>query len=148
MILASAVWSKGTLRNARMLALCSLTALSLSACSRKLYFARSALAPAAEGQVRIKTDQNNNYHIQLRVRHLAPSNQLTPPKATYVVWMVTDGQGTKNIGQLQSSGHLFSKTLKASLNTVSAFMPKGFFITGEDHPATKDPGTPIVLQTR
>lgn len=122
--------------------------LSLSSCSQKLYFARSAMAPAAQGVVRIKTDQNNNYHIQLFVRHLAPSSRLSPPKQAYVVWMVTDGQGTKNIGQIQSSSGLFSKSLKATLSTVSVFKPRSFFITAENDPATKFPGTPIVLQTR
>ena len=122
--------------------------LGLSSCSQKMYFARSAMVPAAQGDVRIKTDQNNNYHIQLFVRHLAPSSQLTPPKQAYVVWMVTDGQGTKNIGQIQSSGSLLSKSLKATLSTVSVFKPNSFFITAENDPATKYPGTPIVLQTR
>jgi hypothetical protein len=118
-----------------------------SACSRKMTFARSVVVPAAEGGVKIKKDRNNNYAITVSVRNLASARNLQPPKQTYVVWMQTKDDGTRNIGQLNSSSGLLSKTLKGSLSTVSSHKPTSFFITAEDVGDVQHPGTQTVLVT-
>jgi hypothetical protein len=46
--------------------------------------------------------------------------------------MKTDNHGTKNIGKLNPSSGLFSKTLKSSLQTVTPYKPESFFVTAED----------------
>lgn len=121
---------------------------SLSSCARKMTFNKSIIVPAAEGSVKIKTDKNKNNTIDISVRHLAPPGQLTPPKKTYVVWMETDGNGTKNIGNINSSTGLLSSTLKGSLKTVTSFKPTGFFITAEDDASIQYPGYQVVLRTK
>lgn len=118
-----------------------------SACATKMEFNKSSIAPAAVGYVKIKNDNNKNYTVELNITNLAPSSQLSPSKSTYVVWMNTKNNGNKNIGQLNSSSGIFSKTLKASLTTVTSFEPTGFFITAEDNGNIQYPGTQIVLST-
>lgn len=120
----------------------------ITGCSRKLYFKQSTVVPAAEGSVKIKKDRNDNYNIDVSVVRLANPERLHPPKKTYVVWMETKDNGIKNIGKINSSTSLFSKTLKASLNTITSFHPKKFFITAEEDGAIQHPGSQVVLSTK
>lgn len=121
-----------------------IAALSLSSCSvKKMAFGSSAITPAATGQVKIKNDKNNNYNIRVSLRNLAPSSRLTPPRKNYIVWVETASNGTKNIGQFNSSG----KSLKASLSTNFPFKPEKVFITAEDAQDVTYPSGTIILTT-
>lgn len=75
----------------------------IASCSKKLMFERSTVVPAAEGSVKYKKDKNKNYRITVKVLHLAHPDKLMPTKAAYVVWMETQYNGVKNLGQLKSS---------------------------------------------
>lgn len=120
----------------------------LSSCgSSKYNFSTSSVVPAAEGKVKVKKDGNSNYKISLEVIRLAEPQRLNPSKAMYVVWMETEQNGIKNIGQLKTSSGLLSNTLKSSLNTVTPFKPTGFFITAEDDASIQYPGGQVVLRT-
>jgi hypothetical protein len=121
--------------------------LLLSSCARKIVFQTSSVVPAAEGTVKVKKDNNNNYNIQIHIMHLADSKRLQPPKQTYVVWMVTDQNVTKNIGQINSSTKFLSSKLKASFETVTAFKPGKIFITAEDEAGIQNNSGQIVLTT-
>lgn len=118
-----------------------------SSCAKKMMFSSSSVVPAAVGSVKIKSDKNKNHNIQVSVTNLAPASKLTPPQNTYVVWMVTEGNGIKNIGQLKSSSSLVSKALKGSLKTVTPFNPTNFFITAENNGEVQYPDSTIVLTT-
>jgi hypothetical protein len=120
---------------------------STLSCSQKATFLTSSVVPSAEGVVKIKSDKNDNYVIELSVMRLAEPTRLTPPKVGYLVWMETEKNGVKNIGQLKTSSGMMSKTLKSSLETVTPFKPIGFFITGEDDVTTQYPGAVVVLKT-
>lgn len=113
----------------------------------KYNFLTSSVVPAAEGQVKVKKDGNNNYKIELDVMRLADSKRLTPSKEMYIVWMETEQNGRKNIGQLKTSSSLLSSALKSSLNTVSPFKPTGFYITAEDDANIQYPSGEVVLRT-
>ena len=130
-----------------LLVICSLVLL-LSSCAKKLHFATSTVVPAAEGTVKYKKDNNGNYAIDAKIYHLADPKKLTPPKNAYVLWMSTQQNGVQNLGQINSSSGWFSSTLKASLEAVSPFKPRSFFITAEDNPAVTYPGPQVVLTTR
>ena len=67
---------------------------------------------------------------------MAESPRLDPPKKVYIVWMKTDRNETKEVGQLQTSSSFLSKTLKSSLKTSVPFQPIAFVITAEDDPYT------------
>jgi len=122
--------------------------LSFSSCAKKMVFNSSPVVPAATGFAKITKDKNENYQIEVEVRNLAPADKLTPPRSTYVVWVETESNGVKNIGQINTESGLFSKQLKASLKANIAFEPRYIFITAEDVQNTQYPGTMIVLTTR
>jgi len=119
----------------------AMTILSLSSCATKVPFLSSTVVPAAEGTVKIKSDKNNNYAIEINVSNLADPNRLMPPGSTYVVWLGIDNNNMRNIGQLEQN-----KKLNASLETISSSKPFKVFITTENNPSTQYPST-IVLTT-
>lgn len=121
--------------------------IMMFSCSQKIHFATSTVVPAAEGTVKVKKDDNNNYSIAVEVQNLAQPNRLPQPKNVYVVWIETEGGSPRNIGQLKTSSGLFSNTLKATLETVTAYKPVRLFITGEDAATVSYPGNYVVLNT-
>ena len=121
--------------------------LILTSCAKKIVMNNTGIAPAAKAYAKVKKDKSNNYEVQVKATHLAPSNKLSPPKNSYVIWMLTDNNGTKNIGQFQSGTGLFSKALKGSIKTVTAFKPVGFFITAEDDASINYPGNMVILKS-
>lgn len=134
--------------SAKILLLSSFLAFFASACSSKTVpFATSTVVPGAEGTVKVKKDDNQNYLIELDIDHLAPSQSLTPPRKFYVAWMETKENGTKNIGQVTSSKGMFSKARKASLSTVSTFKPIRIYITAEENGSIETPGGIVVMTT-
>ena len=135
------------LKNYFSIACAFILVFALAACSKKISFQTSPVVPSAEGSVKVKKDNNNNYSISLKVIRLADSKRLVPPRNTYVVWIETPENGSKNVGSLNTSSSLFSKTLKSSLKTVSAFKPISFFITAEDNSDVQYPGSQVVLRT-
>lgn len=120
---------------------------AFNSCSQDVIFLTSSVVPAARGQVTVKRDKNNNYHVSVSLSDLAESSRLQPPKLTYIVWMVADQEIAKNIGQLNSSAGFISKRLKGNLKTVSSIKPSKVFITAEDDASTQYPGPLIVLTT-
>lgn len=124
--------------------------LSLTSCTKKIAFMTSAVTPAARGNVVVKKDKNMNYNISVDVTELAEVSRLTPPKQSYVVWMISDKDMAKNIGKINSSmsgiGGI-SKSLKASFQTVSSTKPNKIFITAEDDAAIQYPSSQIILST-
>jgi hypothetical protein len=120
----------------------------LSSCSKKISFNTSTVVPAAQGAVKIKKDNNKNHTIDIKIKNLAEPDRLQPAKSVYVVWMVTDDNGVKNIGQLVSSKGLFSSLLEASLKTVTPFVPTRIFITAEENSDITVPGSEVILNTR
>lgn len=115
--------------------------VSLSSCKTKIDFLTSSIVPAATGYVTMKTDDNNNYLLHIKVSNLAESTRLTPPKAIYVVWIIdANNNQAKNIGQIQTS------KLSASLETVSPFKPNKVFITAENVGTVEYPSD-IILTT-
>ena len=124
-----------------------LIVLTMVSCSQKVSFMTSSVVPAARGYVRVKNDDNKNYAIEIHLSDLAEVKRLQPAKNTYVIWMETDKQMTKNIGQINSSVNSITKKLKASFETVSSFKPIKIFITAEDEASVQYPGTQVVLTT-
>jgi hypothetical protein len=125
----------------------ALVVLYLSSCARKINFQSSSIVPAARGNVKVKKDNNNNYNIQISLSDLAEPKRLQPSKSTYVVWMETASNTTKNIGQINSSTGFLSGKLKASFETVSSTKPTKIFLTAEDDASIQYPGSQVVLST-
>jgi len=120
---------------------------ALSSCASKMAFQNSSVVPAAEGSVKVKQDKNNNYTIDLDVMRLAHPDRLSPPKQYYVVWMNSNGNAAKNIGQIVSTSNFLSNSLKSSLNAISTSKPSSFFITAEENADVQYPAGEVVLRT-
>ncbi len=116
----------------------------LASCTKKIIFQTSSVVPAAEGTVKVKKDDNNNYAIQIKLSNLSEPSRLQPPMKTYVVWMETADTRAKNIGQVNSSSSLLSKRLTASFETVSSIKPTRLFITAEEDGAVQYPGLQVL----
>jgi hypothetical protein len=130
------------------LAVTAATALFyLSSCATKINFMASPVVPGAEGTVKVTRDNNRNYEIKISMTNLAGPNKLLPAKNLYIVWMETHGEGTKNIGQINSSTSLIMRKLTASFETVSALKPSKIFITAENEAGIQIPGEQVVLST-
>jgi len=121
--------------------------LTFNACVTKSAFLTSSVVPAARGDVKVKKDNNRNYVIKIKLTNLAELKRLDPSMQAYVVWMESDGTLTKNLGQINSSSSMLSKTLKASFETVSSSRPTKIFITAETQANVSGPGSMIILST-
>lgn len=124
-----------------------LACILLSGCAKKISFQNSAVVPAAEGNVKVKKDNNNNHHIKIELGNLADPSRLQPAKTSYVVWMETNENVTKNIGQINSSTGFLSGKRKASFETVSPVKPTKIYLTAEDDAAIQYPTGVVVLTT-
>jgi hypothetical protein len=120
---------------------------TLGSCSKKINFLTSSVVPAARGYVKVSNDKNKNYVIQIHLLDLAEVQRLQPSKKTYIIWLNTEQDVSKNIGQLRSSTGNMSRQLKATFETVSSFKPTKIFITAEDDPSVQYPATQVVLST-
>jgi hypothetical protein len=121
--------------------------LSSSLCSAQADFLTSDVVPAARGSVKVTKDKYNNYIMELQITNLAEAGRLTPAKNTYVVWMVTEDDLIKNIGQVRTKTSFLFKILKAYFETKSSFKPVKIFITAEYDPTVQTPGSVVVLTT-
>lgn len=95
----------------------------------------SSALPAAEGTLRCGKAPNDNTAIDLKVKHLANPDRLTPPAAAYVVWTKADKDAAPhNIGALA-----VDESLTGRLETVTSLRRFELFVTGE---ATGQAATP------
>ncbi len=116
-----------------------------SSCVSKTPFLNSSAVPAARGFVKVKKDDNQNYLIQVSIDYLAEAKRLDPPKELYVIWMESDNNTAKNIGQINRSSN--PNKLKADFNTSSSFAPTQIYITAENDATVSYPGSQLVLTT-
>lgn len=118
-----------------------------ASCAQTVKFQNSSVVPGAQGTVKVKQDDNNNYRIAVNIKDLADIERLDPSKETYVVWMETRQGNTENIGQLKSSSSFISNQKKATLETVSSYEPFRVFVTAEHGINTRYPSNQVVLST-
>jgi len=138
---------KTIVKNVVFIAFTTLLIFAFSSCATKAKFATSSVVPAAQGDVKIKKDKNNNYIIKIEITNLAEVSRLEPARKTYVVWLVSDQDETRNVGMISSSSGTFSNKLKASFETVTSYKPAKIFITAEDDATITYPSTQVVLAT-
>ncbi|HUX95803.1 MAG TPA: hypothetical protein VMV47_08725 [Bacteroidales bacterium] len=120
---------------------------SFGQCAAQADFLISSVVPAARGSVTVNKDKYNNYIMEIEITNLSEASRLSPPMNTYVVWMVTDENITKNIGQIRTTTSFISRKLKASFETKSAFRPVKIFITAEYDPNLQYSNREVVLTT-
>lgn len=126
---------------------CVMASGLITSCSSKSVFQTSSVIPAARGYVNVNQDRDQNYIIQVKLDYLSEADRLNPPKKTYVIWMESSTNATRNIGQINSSTGFLSNKLKADFETSSSYKPDRIFITAEDDGTVSYPGPVIVLTT-
>lgn len=109
-------------------------------CSKKVAFQRSDVVPAAEADIKVDTDKNGNYELEITVENLAHPGNLNPAKETYVVWMESKDYRVYNLGELKVSDNL-----KGSLTAVTPHEPDKVYITAEDNASETRPGNQVIL---
>ncbi len=110
-----------------------------SACAETTRFPVSSLAPAAEIKAKTKVDNNNNNVITVEARNLASPERIDPSSTAYVLWIETNDNQIKNLGQL-----INENAETATLTTITPFDFKELFITAESSGSVNTPsGTEI-----
>lgn len=121
--------------------------LLIVSCATSEPFLNSSIVPAATGKVKVKTDNNLNYSINVQIDDLASVDKLQSSKQTYVVWLETERGNYENLGQLISSTSFLSKQHTATLETVTSFKPVRIFITAENGLNVRFPDQETILTT-
>ena len=107
--------------------LISLVLLMLFAsCASTKTFPVSDLAPAAEITVKQKTNNKDNNEISVKAKYLASPERVSNGATAYVVWLVSEENGIKNIGALYNENGEESE-----LKTITSFVGSEIFITAE-----------------
>lgn len=110
------------LRNTALLAVL----LIFTSCASTAIFSTSSVAPAAEISATKKADKNGNFKVSITAKNLASPDRLNPPQSVYIAWIVSNNQGTKNIGRL-----INKNAQTATLETLTPFAFTEVFITAE-----------------
>lgn len=125
-----------------------LSVFLLNSCRKNIPFENSAVVPAASGNVSIKKDDNKNYSIQVKITNLAEAKRLQPSKSVYIIWIETEENTIKNIGQIKTEKGFVSSKLEGKFETVTSFKPTKVFITAEDTEFVEFPGNQVILETK
>lgn len=117
-------------------------ALSLGACANKTPLVSTPLVPAAVGEVKLSTDDNNNTKVELQVKYLAPASQLSPPRNAYVVWTRTGTGNPEKQGVLEIGDNREGKI--QFITTASNFE---VVVTAEESPNARFPSSTVALRS-
>ncbi|WP_445386488.1 hypothetical protein ACT6NV_06720 [Robiginitalea sp. IMCC44478] len=98
----------------------------LASCATTKTFPVSDIVPAAEIKVKQKTNNNDNNEISVKAKYLASPERVKSDATAFVVWLVTEENGIKNLGALYNENGEDSE-----LETVTSFKGTEFFITAE-----------------
>ena len=100
----------------------------------------SPLVPAAAGRISYEHDRNRNIKLEIKTKHLAAPERLTPPKNSYVVWIQSSDGQTQNAGVLK-----INSDLEGSFTTTTPVKAFDVLITAEDSPAVSQPSGPEIM---
>ena len=103
-------------------------ALIMSSCATTIKFPVSDITPAADIVATMDKDNNGNIKITVSAKNLAAVERLNPPKRAYLVWIVSERDGVRNIGKL-----LNKNAQNTGLETITPFKFSEIFITAEDY---------------
>ncbi len=115
--------------------------LGLGSGNQHAILSSTPLLPGAEGDIKYTVSKNDNTRITLKVKHLAPPEELTPPASHYVVWTRDEKNSpAQNIGAL-----VVDKNLDGELDAVTPWHSFELFITAEGSGQVQQPsGQPLL----
>ncbi|HYO84623.1 MAG TPA: hypothetical protein VES20_24690 [Bryobacteraceae bacterium] len=115
--------------------------LAGGAFAKKYPLTADSSVPAARGQVDVGRDKNGNTKVELQVEHLAAPENLTPPKAAYIVWFQERGGEALNQGLLKPG-----KNLKGTFKSVTQMKTFEVIVTAESDTSAKTPSGVEVMR--
>jgi hypothetical protein len=137
----------GLLRTGIRSSLTALAALALLAalgCSHKQVKLNPASSvPAATARAELTHDDNGNTIIDLKVKHLAKPENLTPSRSVYIVWVQPRGGTPIKQGQLEVNSNL-----EGEFKTPTTYRSFEIFVTAEDSSSVTQPtGLEVLRQS-
>lgn len=124
------------------LGLCMLVASVGIGCAQRVALRNAPDIPAAIGEARITQDQNRNAIVDLDIRHLAPPENLKPPRNVYVVWSQSPEGKNLNLGQLIVGGDR-----RGTLKSPTPMQIFRIIVTAEESPTVVFPSQHIVFSS-
>ncbi|MFY9789948.1 MAG: anti-sigma factor [Candidatus Sulfotelmatobacter sp.] len=97
--------------------------------------------PAATASAVLTHDSNGNTIVDLKVKHLAKPENLTPPKSVYVVWIQPRGGAPIKQGQLEVNNNL-----EGEFKSPTTYKTFDIFVTAEDSGDVTQPTGQEVLR--
>lgn len=119
-----------------------LVTLLVFGCAQRVALRNALGVPAAVGEAKITRDQNKNAIVDLEIQHLAPSENLQPPKKTYVVWSQAPDGKNINLGQLT-----VGSDRRGTLKSPTPMQVFRIIVTGEDVATAAFPSSQIVFSS-
>lgn len=121
------------MRTIKILTIIGLVAL-MTSCATTAKFPVSQVTPAADITVKTKKQGKPNYLVTITANSFAASQRLTPSKKYYVVWVLSDGGVTRNVGHFTHKNEV-----KATYKASFPYKPVEIFITAEDEEGLCEP---------
>ena len=129
------------LNKAYVVFLSALFLLATSCSEKQVHLTPSTTVPAAAAVADISHDDNGNTIVDLKVKHLAKPENLTPPKSVYMVWIQPNGEAPMKQGQLTVNDNL-----EAEFRTPTTYKTFQIFVTAEDSASVTSPTGQEVLR--
>jgi hypothetical protein len=129
-------------RRIATLALALVIAAGLAGCAKKIAVDISSTVPATQAELKTSQDDNDNPVVELKVKHLAPPQNLQPARSTYVVWVETVDGKTYNAGRLK-----LNDDLEGGIKVMTPYPRFRLVVSAEDDPLAARPGSQRVIET-
>ena len=124
-------------------ALCALVALAVGCATATTFqMTPDPSTPAAEGQVSVKAESNNNLSLKVKVAHLPPPENLAGNLNTFVVWL--QPSGTDKLVNLGALG--IGSGRSGKLSTTTPYRDFTLYVTAEASGQVSKPSDHLVLR--
>jgi hypothetical protein len=137
-------------RNA--LGVATLVMFSLGACSwwsnmgaKSWPLANTSHVPAASGEVLTRKWEGHERQVQIKIKHLAPANQVVTGTTGYVVWFqsVEQSAPAQNMGALS-----LNQDLEGTLTATTSFVDFNVLVTAESSAAATQPSSNEIMRAQ
>jgi hypothetical protein len=122
---------------------CSVLSLTLMSCSSsKQTMEASNIVPGAAGTVTVKSAENDNTELTVRVKHLAPAQKVATNASNYIVWIQPEGaRNFQNVGALK-----VDKDLEGMQTTTVPYKNFKVLVTPENGTMAQNPTGPAIFE--
>jgi len=117
-------------------------AAALAGCGGKVAVNVSSLVPATQAELKTGKDGNDNPVVELKVKHLAPPQNLQPSRSVYVVWVETPDRKAVNAGKLK-----LNDDLEGEIKIMTPYPRFRLIVSAEDDPLPSSVGSQRVIET-